>query len=203
VVLDHNGGVTVSKVERGVAPGFFRWVLQDWATNTGYRDSQLVLVGFRLAQWAHQHWGAIGYVHAGIYRLWMSLFVGVELPPECQIGPRLRIFHPHGIVLNPAVVMGSDCILRQNVTIGNVVRRNGTEKGVASVGNGVEFGAGCVVVGPIHVGEHARIAALSLVIASVPERGVMRGNPAVLVRIDDPEPPGDLAVPPAGSTGTD
>jgi serine acetyltransferase len=106
-------------------------------------------------------------------------------------------------VLNPAVVMGSDCVLRQNVTIGNIVRRDGTEKGVASVGTGVDFGAGCVVVGPIHVGDHARIAALSLVFESVPERGVMRGNPARLVRIDDPEPPHDAAAPPAGAIGAE
>ncbi|HWH26846.1 MAG TPA: hypothetical protein VNT53_09400 [Pseudolysinimonas sp.] len=190
-------------VEREIAPGFFRWVFQDWAVNKGYRDSRLVLVAFRLAQWAHQHWGVIGSVHAGIYRLWMSLFVGVELPPECQIGPRLRIFHPHGIVLNPAVVMGSDCVLRQNVTIGNIVRRDGTELGVASVGTGVDFGVGCVVVGPIHVADYARISALSLVFESVPERGVMRGNPARLVRINDPEPPHDAIAPPAGTSDTD
>lgn len=203
VMLVHNRGVTVSKVEQGVARAFFRWVYQDWAVNRGHRDSQLVLSGFRLAQWAHDHWGAAGFVYAGFYRLTTSLFGGVELPPECHIGPRLRIFHPHSIVLNPAVVMGSDCVLRQNVTIGNIVRRNGVEKGVASVGKGVEFGAGCVVVGAIHVGDYARIAALSLVIESVPERGVMRGNPAVLVRIDDPEPPRDATVPPVSSPGTE
>ena len=81
--------------------------------------------------------------------------------------------------------MGADCVLRQNVTVGNTVRRDGTEKGVASLGDGVELGAGCVVVGPLHVGDHARIAALALVLDNVPDRGVMMGNPARLVRIDD------------------
>jgi putative colanic acid biosynthesis acetyltransferase WcaB len=166
---------------------FLRWVKQDWAVNAGYRDSQLVLLMFRLAQWAYVKWGWAGRQFCVVYRLFMSLFVGVELPAECHIGTRLRIFHPHGIVLNPGVVLGHDCILRQQVTIGNIVRRDGSEKGIASVGNGVEFGAGCVVVGDIHVSDNARIGALALVTMDVPERGIVRGNPAQLVRIDDPD----------------
>jgi putative colanic acid biosynthesis acetyltransferase WcaB len=58
--------------------------------------------------------------------------------------------------------------------------------GVASAGDGVEFGAGLVVVGPVHVGDHARIGALALVLDDVPERGVVVGNPGPLVRVDDP-----------------
>ena len=170
------------------------WVVQDWAVNAGYRDSQLVLVWFRLAQWALRHWGAPGRAFCVVYRLFTSLFVSVELPAELRVGPRLRIFHPHSIVLNPGVVLGADCVLRQNVTVGNVVHRDGTEKGVASAGDGVEFGAGCVVVGPVHVGDHARIGALALVLDDVPERGVVVGNPGRLVRVDDPPAVVDTAV---------
>jgi putative colanic acid biosynthesis acetyltransferase WcaB len=165
---------------------FRNWVFQDWTVNAGYRDSQLILVWFRLAQWALSRWGTAGRRFCVLYHLFTSLFVSIELPADAKVGPRLRIYHPHGIVLNPGVVIGADCLLRQNVTIGNVVRRDGTEKGVASVGDGVEFGAGSVVVGNIHVGSHARIAALALVLKDVPERGVVMGNPAQLVRIDDP-----------------
>lgn len=164
-----------------------KWVLQDWSANAGYRDSQLVLVWFRLAQWGLRRWGVIGNFFSVIYHLFTSLFLSIELPAELEVGPRLRLYHPHSIVLNPAVTLGADCILRQNVTIGNIIRRDGSEKGVASAGDGVEFGAGCVVVGGIHVGSHARIGALALVTESVPERGVMIGNPARLVRVDDPD----------------
>ena len=89
-------------------------------------------------------------------------------------------------MLNPGVRLGADCVLRQNVTIGNVVRRDGSEKGVASAGDDVEFGAGCVVVGGLHVGSHARVGALALVLRDVPEWGVAVGNPAEVVRVDDP-----------------
>lgn len=168
------------------SPNLVKWVFQDWSVNAGYRDSQLVLAWFRLAQWAFRRWGAIGNALVVIYRLITSLLISIELPAEIVVGPRLRIYHPHGIVLNPGVVLGADCILRQNVTIGNIIRRDGSQKGVATAGDSVEFGAGCVVVGGIHVGDHARIGALALVTESVPERGVMTGNPARLVRVDDP-----------------
>ena len=166
--------------------GFLRWTTQDWAANAGYLDSRLVLLWFRSAQWAGRHWGLAGRVYAAFYSLFTSLFWSIELPPDLEVGPRLRLFHPHGIVLNPGVRLGADCVLRQNVTIGNVVRRDGTEKGVASAGDGVEFGAGCVVVGGLHVGDHARVAALALVLRDVPAWGVCVGNPATVVRVDDP-----------------
>ena len=167
--------------------GFRRWVTQDWAVNAGYLDSRLVLLWFRAAQWAVRHWGLPGRAFGAFYSLYTSLFWSIELPPGLEVGPRLRLYHPHGIVLNPGVRLGADCVLRQNITIGNVVRRDGTEKGVASAGDGVEFGAGCVVVGGLHVGSHARVAALALVLRDVPEWGVAVGNPAEVVRVDDPD----------------
>jgi putative colanic acid biosynthesis acetyltransferase WcaB len=166
------------------ARGFWHWAFQDWKVNSTYPDSQVILVLFRIAQWSFQHWGRPGMVLCLAYRLLVSLFFSVELPYQAQIGPRLRVFHPHSIVLNPGVSLGSDCVLRQSVTIGNSTRRDGTDRGVARAGNSVEFGAGCVVVGGIRIGDHARVAALALVVEDVPDYGVVRGNPAVLVRVD-------------------
>jgi putative colanic acid biosynthesis acetyltransferase WcaB len=170
---------------RGGRTSFRQWVGQDWAVNAGRRDSQLVLALFRTAQWAATHGGAAGHVFVVTYELLSSLFLGVELPAHLQVGPRLRLFHPHAIVINGGVRMGADCILRQNVTVGNTVRRDGTEKGIASLGDRVDLGAGCMVLGGVHVGDGARVGAMSLVLHDVPERGVVVGNPARLVRVDD------------------
>jgi serine acetyltransferase len=167
-------------------PSMRQWVFQDWRVNAERRDSRIVLVLFRGAQWALRNWGRPGRWIASIYRLTTSLLLSIEIPPECEIGPRLRLFHPHAIVLNPAVRFGADCILRQGVTVGNTIRRDGTEKGVASLGDAVDLGAGCVVVGDLHVGDHARIGALAVVLEDVPAWGVVVGNPARLVRVDEP-----------------
>ncbi|HEY4829172.1 MAG TPA: hypothetical protein VIH85_20535, partial [Solirubrobacteraceae bacterium] len=113
--------------------------------------------------------------------------LGVELPVSTTIGPRLRLYHPHGIVLNPNCTLGSDCHLRHGVTVGNRVDRMGNEVGVASIGDYVELGAGCVVIGNVHVGDHARVGALAVVLDSVPAWGIVVGNPGRVIRVDEPD----------------
>ncbi len=82
-------------------------------------------------------------------------------------------------------MLGNDCHLRHNVTIGNRVDRDGNEVGVATIGDAVELGAGCAVVGDLHVGDHARIGALAVVVMSVPAWAVVVGNPGRVIRIDE------------------
>jgi|SRR5450755_82534 putative colanic acid biosynthesis acetyltransferase WcaB len=162
------------------------WVVQDWQVNAGRPDSQLLLAWFRLAQWAFLHWGRAARLVVLPYWLISSLVLGIELPATAAIGPRLRLYHPHGIVLNPHCTLGSDCHLRHGVTIGNRVDRAGNELGVATVGDAVDLGAGCMVIGDIHVGDHVRIGALAVVLGPVPAWGVVVGNPGRVVRVEDP-----------------
>lgn len=169
----------------------WRWVRQDWHVNAGRPECQLLLAWFRLAQWAATRWGALGRVIATPYWLTTSLVVGVELPPRATIGPRLRLYHPQAVVISPGCEIGSDCHLRHGVTVGNRTDRDGNERGIARLGDHVELGAGCAVIGDIVVGDHARIGALATVVKSVPAWGVVVGNPGRVIRVDDP------AVPPA------
>ncbi|HUA48882.1 MAG TPA: serine acetyltransferase [Solirubrobacteraceae bacterium] len=165
---------------------FREWVLQDWQVNAERPESQLILAWFRLAQWAADHWGAFARIVVTPYWLIVSLVVGVELPVTARIGPRLRLYHPHCIVLSPHCALGSDCQLRQGVTIGNRVDRMGNEMGVARLGDDVELGASCVIVGDVEIGDHARIGALTVVLKSVPAWSVVVGNPGRVIRIDEP-----------------
>jgi len=165
------------------------WVLEDWRVNAGRPDSQVLLAWFRLTQWALRHWGPLGRLVAVPYWLVSSLVIGIELPATAAIGARLRLYHPHGIVLSPHCSLGSDCHLRHGVTIGNRTDRDGHELGVATVGDHVELGAGCMVLGDIHVGDHARIGALAVVVHSVPAWAVVVGNPGRVIRIDAPGHP--------------
>ncbi len=166
-----------------------KWTLQDWKVNKGRPDSQLLLASFRLAQWAGARRGPLARLIGIPYWLISSLVLGLELPAQATIGPRLRLYHPHGIVLNPHCTIGSDCHLRHNVTVGNSVDRTGGELGVATLGDDVELGTGCVVIGSVHVGDHARIGALAVVTKSVPDWAVVVGNPGRVLRIDEPVPP--------------
>ncbi len=111
------------------------------------------------------------------YRIVVDWLLGVDIPCKTVIGRRLVIYHGHALVINEAAVIGDDCILRHCVTIGNKLTPDG-ESGAPQIGNGVEFGAGAMVIGPLKIGDGARIGALSVVTRSVPAGFTVVGNPA-------------------------
>lgn len=111
-----------------------------------------------------------------LFRLTETLF-GISISKSVSIGPGLRIWHFGNIFIHPGVVIGSNCTLRQGVTIGN--RREGG--GVPSIGGNVEFGAYAQVLGDVRVGNNCKIGALSLVLSDVPDGATAVGIPARII----------------------
>jgi putative colanic acid biosynthesis acetyltransferase WcaB len=166
---------------------FRAWVFQDWSVNTGSPEHQILLSWFRFSQWAHIHWGLLARIVVSPYQSFSSMFLSIELPVALTVGPRLRLHHKAGIVINSNTIIGSDCRLRSGITIGTKLDREGNAMGSATVGDDVDFGAGCAVIGAIQVGDHARIGANAVVTKSVPAYGIVVGNPGRVIRIDDPQ----------------
>lgn len=106
---------------------------------------------------------------------------GISLPHTAKIGGGLRIYHFGGIFINPGVTIGSNCTLRQGVTIGNRV----ADGPVPIIGNDVELGAYAQVLGGVLVGNGAKIGAMSVVLIDVPEFRTAVGNPAKLTEVKD------------------
>lgn len=104
------------------------------------------------------------------HRFW-SAVTGADIPLNAQIGGGLKIPHPNGIVIHPDARIGPNCLLFQQVTIG----ANG---GFPSLGGHVDVGAGAKILGPITVGDHARIGANAVVLTNVPAGATMVGVPA-------------------------
>ncbi|NMM39124.1 MAG: serine acetyltransferase [Glaciimonas sp.] len=100
--------------------------------------------------------------------------VGVSLPKSARIGPGLRIWHFGGIFIHPETVIGSNCTLRQGVTIGN--RREGGP--VPVLGDDVELGAYAQVLGGIRIGNGCKIGAMAVVLCDVPDGATAVGAPA-------------------------
>jgi serine O-acetyltransferase len=113
---------------------------------------------------------------------------GIELLPATRVGPGLRIHHGGNIVINPDVRIGANCLLRHGVTLGNL--SEGSPSPV--IGDDVEFGAYAQVLGPVRVGDGARIGALSLVLQDVPAGATAVGIPA---RIIEPGAPAHASHP--------
>ena len=122
-------------------------------------------------------WRPLYLVLAVLYRTVAELLLGIEIPSSTRIGPGLMIRHGVGIVINPGTVLGSDVMLRQNVTLGNLSARR---PACPVIGDGVEFGAGAVVVGGVRVGDGARIGPNTVVRSDVPAGWVVAPPEAVV-----------------------
>lgn len=111
-----------------------------------------------------------------LYKAIVQWLLNFELPWGTEVGCGLVVHHGRGIVVNSGTVFGKGVVLRHNVTVGN--RRSGGRAPV--VGDQVEFGVGCCVLGPIAVGEGARIGPLVLVLDDVPAFAVVLPSPPVV-----------------------
>ena len=112
--------------------------------------------------------------------IWLRIaevLTGIELPPTVEIGPRLRIWHGGNIVINPGVVIGADCVLRQGVTIGN----REIDGPVPRIGSGVNIGAYAQILGGITIGDGANIGAMAVVLQDVPAGATAVGVPARII----------------------
>jgi serine O-acetyltransferase len=135
-------------------------------------------------------------VHRLSHRLWQSGFrwvarlistltrwwTGIEIHPGAEIGRRFFIDHGMGVVIGETAVIGDDCTLYHGVTLGGTSWKKG--KRHPTLGNGVVVGAGAKILGPIAVGDGARIGSNSVVLKSVPAGATVVGIPGHLVSPD-------------------
>lgn len=104
---------------------------------------------------------------------------GIEIHPAARIGRRFFIDHGMGVVIGETAVIGDDCTLYHGVTLGGTSWQKGQRH--PTLGNDVVVGAGAKVLGPIHIGDHARIGSNAVVVKSVPPHGTVVGVPGRLV----------------------
>lgn len=154
----------------------------DLAANRGNPRGALAVTGFRLAQLARLRLPrpVARVVELAYAFAWLSL-LGLELPPHVEAGPGLAIYHTSGIVVNPETRLGSNVVLRQNSTLGALEGPTGEHDQAPVIGNDVELGASVLVIGPVTVGDGARIGAGAVVTKDVPAGAIARGNPATVV----------------------
>lgn len=104
---------------------------------------------------------------------------GVEIHPGARIGRRLFIDHGMGVVIGETAEIGDDVTLYHGVTLGGTSWNR--EKRHPTLGNNVVVGAGAQVLGPITVGDGARIGSNSVVVKEVPADATVVGIPGRIV----------------------
>lgn len=101
---------------------------------------------------------------------------GIEIHPGARIGRRLFIDHGMGVVIGETAEIGDDVLIYHGVTLGGLSGQPG--KRHPTIGNGVAIGAGAQVLGPIMIGDGARIGANAVVTKDVPANCTVVGIPA-------------------------
>ena len=112
---------------------------------------------------------------------WSRCWTGIEIHPGAKIGRRLVIDHGMGIVIGETAEIGDDCLIYHGVTLGGTGKDHG--KRHPTIGNNVLISTGAKVLGPVRVGDNARIAANAVVLQEVPENATAVGIPAQIVRV--------------------
>ncbi len=103
-------------------------------------------------------------------------FTGIEIHPGATIGRRFFIDHGMGVVIGETAEIGDDVTLYHGVTLGGTSWREG--KRHPTLGNGVVVGAGAKILGPIHIGDHAKVGSNAVVVKDVPADATAVGIPA-------------------------
>ena len=104
---------------------------------------------------------------------------GVEIHPGAKIGRRFFIDHGMGVVIGETAEIGDDVTLYHGVTLGGTSWNPG--KRHPTLANGVVIGAGAKVLGPLLVGENARIGSNAVVVKDVPAGATVIGIPGRIV----------------------
>ena len=105
-----------------------------------------------------------------------SVMTQSDIAPEAKLGRGLMLPHPNGVVIHEDAVIGDDCMIMQQVTIGMI-----GEDCVPRLGNNVYVGAGAKIIGKVEIGDGARIGANAVVTKDVPANHTAIGIPARLL----------------------
>ncbi|MFN3398283.1 MAG: serine O-acetyltransferase EpsC, partial [Sulfurimicrobium sp.] len=104
---------------------------------------------------------------------WMT---GIEIHPAAQIGRRVFIDHGMGVVIGETAEIGDDVTLYHGVTLGGTSWKKG--KRHPTLNKGVVVGAGAKILGPITIGEGAKVGSNAVVVKDVPPGATAVGIPA-------------------------
>jgi serine O-acetyltransferase len=163
VVFDRDPAARTSWEVLTCYPGLHALVLHRVVSNRLWR------AGARwLARWL-SHWG--------------RFLTGIEIHPGATIGRRVFIDHGMGVVIGETAEIGDDCTLYHGVTLGGTSWNAG--KRHPTLGRGVVLGAGAKILGPVLVGDHAKVGSNAVVVRNVPAGATAVGIPARIVTGED------------------
>lgn len=144
-------------------------------------EAQVVLI-YRLQAWLRRR--GIPLLPNLCRRLTM-LLAGVSIGDRVEIGPGLLLNHGH-VVIDGTTRIGPFCSIAPFVTIGLNTGGPDVSLDGPTIGRFVFIGSGAKILGPVTVGDNARIGANAVVISDVPANATAVGVPARVIAHEYP-----------------
>ncbi|MBT7446005.1 MAG: serine O-acetyltransferase [Methylococcales bacterium] len=129
---------------------------------------------------SHRLWGWGAKWLARVLSNVARFFTGIEIHPGAKIGRRFFIDHGMGVVIGETAEIGNDCTLYHAVTLGGTSWSAG--KRHPTLGNDVVIGAGAKVLGPIFIGDGARVGSNAVALKDVPAGATVVGIPGRIIK---------------------
>lgn len=116
-----------------------------------------------------------------LIRLLMKITINQNnhFPLQAKIGKGIRLPHLMGIVISSNVVIGEDCTIFHQVTIGS---NDLIDNNAACIGDGCYIGAGAKIIGAVNIGNHVRIGANAVVTKDIPDNSTVVGFNNVITK---------------------
>lgn len=132
-----------------------------------------LMVAYRIRRYLTLKTGWRCSLVQALLEYWQTSVAGCQISPHAEIGPRLVLPHPLGVVVGRGCRLGPDVTLYQHVTLGE-----GKDGGYPTLEDGVTVYPNSVVAGGITLGRGSRVGALSFVTRDVGANETVAGIPA-------------------------
>lgn len=122
-------------------------------------------------------------VFGSFFHYLLRIVFGCDIPVTVQFGDNIQLIHNGlGVVMHPQTIIGNNCKIYQNVTLGgNGKIINGeTQVGAPVLEDNVAVFSGACVLGPIRIGHDSYIGANCVVTRDVPPNSLVYGNPMII-----------------------
>ncbi|HGC8635228.1 TPA: serine O-acetyltransferase [Streptococcus agalactiae] len=136
------------------------------------------LAAHRLSHFLWNHnFKLLARMHSQFWRFWTQ----IEIHPGATISEGVFIDHGSGLVIGETAIVEKGAMLYHGVTLGGTGKDKG--KRHPTIRKGALISAHSQIIGPIEVGENAKVGAAAVVLADVPADVTIVGVPAKVVRV--------------------